>query len=324
MKKVKTTLRFALATALLISSITAEARSWRINNDATKKPHFADINAAVKSSDVVAGDTLYLDPGTTLSTEQNVTKKVTIIGCGYFLKNSPIMPATITQTVNITAAGSKMEGVEMTGFLCLGANNCTIERCKLSYVGYYRSNTATNCIIRQCYITGFIYGFSNTDTRTADWTIENNIIICSHYEPVIRYLYKPLIRNNYICQTGDSYCIGNIKSGTIENNIQINKKNASYIGSNREECVMSNNVTDTEAAIFTLEGTNDQRYRLKDDSPAKGAATDGGDCGPFGGLYPYVCSGFPLGIPRFESSDISTRPQDGLLQLNQKVVLQSE
>lgn len=53
MKKVKTTLRFAFSFALLMgSAVSAEAKSWRINSDASKKPHFTDINAAMSSSSV--------------------------------------------------------------------------------------------------------------------------------------------------------------------------------------------------------------------------------------------------------------------------------
>lgn len=48
----------------------------------------------------------------------------------------------------------------------------------------------------------------------------------------------------------------------------------------------------------------DKRYQIKQNSPARGFATDGGDCGPYGGPNPYVPSGLPsipliysLGVP---------------------------
>ena len=54
----------ALATTMLVAKAsTVHASSWRVNNDATKKAHFVDINAAMASEEVQAGDTLYLDPG---------------------------------------------------------------------------------------------------------------------------------------------------------------------------------------------------------------------------------------------------------------------
>ena len=71
------------ATFLVLAATTVQARSWRINNNANLKPDFTDINAAMSSESVAAGDTLYLDPGCNLVTTQNVTKQVTIIGCGY-------------------------------------------------------------------------------------------------------------------------------------------------------------------------------------------------------------------------------------------------
>ena len=80
----------------------------------------------------------------------------------------------------------------------------------------------------------------------------------------------------------------------------------------------------SEADIFTLTGQNDQRYQLKDDSPAKGAADDGGDCGPYGGRFPYVPSGYPLGMPRFETSAADTRPQSGQVSVTQTVTIQKQ
>lgn len=81
----KTFLTTALSAALLFAGgQQADAASWRINSNANRHAHFTSINAAMSSADVVAGDTLYLDPGFTLTDNQNVTKRVTIIGGGTF------------------------------------------------------------------------------------------------------------------------------------------------------------------------------------------------------------------------------------------------
>jgi hypothetical protein len=330
------------ALLLLCAGTTAQARSWRINNDTSKKAHFTDINAAMSSSEVVADDTLYIDPGTTLTGTQNVTKRVTIIGTGYFLNNG-MKAAAISATIYLSAANIKIEGLEMTGTVVLAANNITLERCKIGSISY--SGTAQNAAIRQCYIpNGQISGAGMTNNRTSNWIIENCIIIHTNgYDPIIN-LYRPLIRNNYARPnfSSASASIAHVSGATIVNNIFINTK---FIG-NAElydvtDCTVSNNVfhvasysttypgniiiaNNKEETVFALEGTNDQLYRLKEDSPAKGAATDGGDCGPYSGLYPYVPSGYPLGMPRFESSSVPVRPQDGQVRVTQKVVLQGE
>ena len=85
----KTIINIIIATALLAVATSATAKSWRINNNAAAAPDFASINAAMSSADVLAGDTLYLDPGTSLSGDQTVTKTVTIVGPGYFRADTP-------------------------------------------------------------------------------------------------------------------------------------------------------------------------------------------------------------------------------------------
>ena len=50
--------------------------------------------------------------------------------------------------------------------------------------------------------------------------------------------------------------------------------------------------------VFTVSGgTEDSKWRLSPDSPARGAGSGGTDIGAFGGVAPYVLSGVP-GMPR--------------------------
>ena len=333
MRKNKT-LSAALAALMLVClGNEMQARSWRINSDATKKPHFTDINAAMSSSDVVDGDTLYLDPGCLITAAQNVTKRVTIIGCGYFSNGAAVKPAVLKCYVYLKAEGCKMESCELdNGIIYFRAGHCTVERTKVAEIRW--ESTGQYCTVRQCYITHNIVGYGTTDTRSAYFTLENSIITQTTSDCTVQDLYMPTIRNNYLrCNNHPVY---RITQGVVENNIVMNPSNIENVGTSRVQCTLRNNIESKtgeadsqlgsadESQVFALEGTNDQRYRLKEDSPARGAAFDGGDCGPFGGMYPYVCSGYPLGMPCFESSTVPTRPQDGQLRVTQKVVLQSE
>ena len=101
--KAKQIFKAAVAAAVLtfVGAQTVSAKSWRVNNNSTKKANFVDINAAMASADVVAGDTLYLDPGSVLASAQTISKAVTVIGPGYFLQNG-MVAATINNTVNIS------------------------------------------------------------------------------------------------------------------------------------------------------------------------------------------------------------------------------
>jgi hypothetical protein len=319
------------------------ATSWRINNNATRHAHFTDINAAMSSTDVVDGDTIYIDPGCTLTTNQTVSKRVTIIGTGYFLNND-LQPATVNANITLKSAYIKVVGLQMTKTVYIGANNVTLERCNIGKV-LTTGTTAQYATIRQCYFpNGVIEGAGKTNTSSTHWTIENCIIIYTdNYDP-IQDLYFPIIRNNYIRPnySKGSASVAYVSNGMMVNNICINTKfiaNANPY--EMTDCVITNNVfhvaslketypnnvfidENTEEAVFALEGTNDQRYQLKEDSPAKGAANDGGDCGPFGGLYPYVFSGLPFGQPYFNSSSASFRATDGKVSFSNEVTIQTK
>ena len=349
MKKVKTTLRFAFAAALLLgSAASAEARSWRINSDASKKPHFTDINAAMASDDVVAGDTLYLDPGTRISAVQNVTKQVTVVGTGYYLDSSVMEEAILSNHVYLKAAGVRLEGVRITtgsspyAEIHIQAEGVSIERCRVEYV----SVEATDVLIRQC-IGYRVYGQGISSTASARCTIENSILATMGSQPLAN-LYEAVIRNNYVWTASTSnYPLTSIGQSTIVNNLFVGKSDPNRIFNNVNGTITNNVMSCTaatypscpdntylgalpsaayfsDAPIFDDDTDDKANVALKDFDPLIGAATDGGDCGPFGGMYPYVCSGFPLGMPYFGSSTVPTRPQDGQLRVTQKVVLQAE
>ena len=109
-KRKKLYLAFALMMTIAMTS-TATAKSWRINNNTSLKPHFTDLNAAMSSDEVQDGDTLYLDPGCTLSSTQTVSKAVTVVGTGYFLDALPYNQASIIGTLTISAEKSKLVGI---------------------------------------------------------------------------------------------------------------------------------------------------------------------------------------------------------------------
>ena len=329
---------------LFLAGGHADATSWRINNNANRKAHFTDINAAMSSSEVQAGDTLYLDPGCTLTTSQTVSKQVAIIGTGFFLPDGTHQVATISGVLYLSAANAKIEGVTMTGEVHIRAQYVTIERCRAtSSIKLSTNVNAQYATIRQCYLTYNISGYGNTSAYSAYWTIENNIILRTNYYHVIERLNNPIIRNNYILynySNNSYYPIAEIQGGIITNNIIFNKNTNNNVWGNVTDAVITHNVTSSaektdypdniyladsdESLVFKMEGTNDQKYQLKDDSPAKGYATDGGDCGPYGGTHPYIPSGYPLGMPRFVSNSAGTRATDNKVCFSNQLSIQEK
>ena len=334
----KTIAHFIIVTALLVVSTSAPAKSWRINNNLTADPDFTSINAAMSSTNVQAGDTLYLDPGCSLSGDQTVNKQVTIVGPGYFRADTPHAFSYLQNTLYIRAAYTKVEGIIMSNAdIIIYAQHVTIERCKLRDVrvgGYY--DDARYATIRQCY-GNQIYGQGWTSNNCAYCTIENCIL--RRDGTCIYDFYIPTIRQNYIMTSNSSHVLSSLESASITDNVIINTANSNYIFNYIANPVnISNNVIsgnenanypvnkygNTEAAVFKLEGLNDQRYQLKDDSPAKGYATDGGDCGPFGGLYPYVLGGLPNGYPYYTKAIIAPKSVNGKVNVSLNIKMQND
>ena len=342
--------RVILVMAITALSMTATANSWRINNDTTQKPDFADLNAAMSNEAVQTGDTLYLDPGCALTSNQTVTKQVTIVGCGYLRTDAPHRFAYITGKLYLRAAHIKVEGLIMDGDTYVDANYCTIERCKTAiiHITSDTKHTAQYATIRQCYSTR-VEGSGAESNNSAFATIENCIIRYTSFYGPIDNLYSPTIRNNYLKETlsdNDYYStvIKAVNNATIVNNIIVNASknnqllysvNSSTVTNNVMSCAESTYATmketnrftnsTAESAIFACKGINEAYYQLKDDSPAKGFAMDGGDCGPFGGLYPYVLGGLPSGYPYYTKTIIAPRPdENGKVKVSLQIKIQDE
>ena len=352
----KTTLfvKAASVVALLLLSSTANAKSWRIHNDTKYHPHFTDINAAMSSAEVQAGDTLYLDPGCTLLSEQTITKAVTIIGNGYFLQNG-MVPATIRAETKIKAANAKLMGVSFGSSVYIVANNITLERCRVYGSIRPLDRTRYGLNVLQCYIVtsdyhGALYGYSSSPFRNA--TIKNNIIMWKYTSSNTSYaaidiVHDSEISNNFIAaenQTAARYVLRNITNSQIYNNIIRNTKYPDYVFSNHDASynnAFHHNVVSATEGTFTnatdivwlgtndfsavfAEGADDAAFRLKEGSPAKGAAADGGDCGPYGGATPYVEGGIPLYHPFINDITVSAKPVNGKIKLNLNAKMQNE
>src|SRR4051812_48353519 len=82
MKKITT-----LATVLLFLLCTNStyAKIWRVNNITGINANYTDVNTAINAGTTQAGDTIHIEPSTTSYGNVSVSKRVVIIGNGYFL-----------------------------------------------------------------------------------------------------------------------------------------------------------------------------------------------------------------------------------------------
>ena len=163
------------------------------------------------------------------------------------------------------------------------------------------------------------------------------------------------ILRNTIIFVGDSYYnhdAVNVYNSTIQDNIIINPNRPSKVidfATNRGNIIRKNvlsmdgseignadvvanfpdnyYVSATEANTFTCTQSTyrtEQYFQLKDGSPAKNAAYDGGDCGAFGGSTPYIICGRPQGIPYITDVEVPAQPKDNKLTVTFKVANQNE
>ena len=329
----------------LIAVVLANATTWRINPNPSAKAQYQTVEEAMEDVHVQPGDTLLLDPG--YYGYVNVNKKnITIIGNGYFLgwnKGWAESDETIINEIMLTD-GCTIEGCTA-NYITPSGDGITIRRCKADQIGSgaYGYN---NCLMEQCIATGQIIA------RTAG-TVRNNIVIGQ----IVTYDTNGILieNNTVICNSLGNYVLSPNNGGSnciARNNIFIHKDQtlndnlvpaSSYMvyPEDLTGWSMYNNVTSiapeykdpkynnhdigaTVETLFLNEGSDDGKWRLSENSPAKNMAIDGGDCGAFGGRTPYVLSGVPQFIPHITKIEVPTRPTDGKITIKLKIENQDE
>lgn len=251
----------------------------------------------------------------------------------------------------LNAANVTIERCYLTGEINSSSDKCetfTGITIRQSYIKYAASGSASS----DCHYA--IKGYS-TGHRFTNAIIENNIIVLSGdyaYSP-IRYLNSCIIRNNYIKYMGKSsnYVLQDVSNSSIYNNVLLNSKTIDQVNSNvgnqphhniysaapatsgdesAEPIVVNGNNnyllgSADENLIFAMSGNNDERFsELKENSPAKGFGVDGADCGPSGGLYPYVVSGLPAYHPYYTNAVFSKTSDGTGINVSLKIKMQNE
>ena len=323
---------FFLAAAVLLSG-AMQARNWRINSIPEAKADFPSITDATASADVKDGDVLYLDPGCHLTGDQRVTKGVTIIGTGFNLGGSEMESSV--QNITIQCSDVVLTGVHIQNYLNANSTdykNVEVVRCKIGSV-----SASAPMLVASCYITSKVSLGSNARlynniilgpvSMNEGGIMRNNAIVCSNNNTFVgttrctivdniiinTYDYYPENVNNTLYYTDPSYgndIKGNILSNDADHVYADHPSNA-YVGA-------------TVADVFVNEGVYDERYRLKEDSPAKGAGYGGNDCGPFAGYYPYVMSCRPKNIPYIYDAIVPNHPTDNKITVTVKAKNQNE
>lgn len=319
---------------------TMFATVWRLNNRPGTDADFTSLqqahDAVFQGNQVVQpGDTLYLEASSGSYGNLVATKKLVIIGAGFFNALNPETQADFntsvvgTITFNGGSQGSSISGCSITNIV-VNTSEIVIER-NFFYIESHNShavrlnaNNISNIIIRNNYIRN-----NNSETWhgnqpnrvgnciTATHSNINSVIIMNNYLQVQRIHedkkalelgigFSGIVENNVI--------FGNttVHNCTFANNIlregsfsHSNTLRLHNIGNTTQFGYSNGNQSNINMNdVFVGSGSTDGRWQLKEGSPAIGAGVGGTDCGMFGGETPWVLSGIPK-IPAIYQLDLN-------------------
>jgi hypothetical protein len=314
---------------LFLSAMGVQAKIWRVNNDASKDPDFTTVTNAISTA--AAGDTLHIEPSSTVYPGFTLNKRLVIIGNGYFLSNNSGLQAnTLTSDFsgntilinNISANGSVISGLVVGTISLTNVSNITISHCLINSVQASSYAVAgVGITIKKCFIGSMDSGNSFSGNGDVTFTIENNIFSSQVGQSntttiTMRTTSRGLFRNNTVNSglnlvTLNNFYVSNnlFTVNTAQplggnNNIIRNNLNAGSGIVNSGGNVNNLNSVDMVATLVgPLTGTGpaatgDSRFQLKSGSPAAAAGETIGTvtnpaCGAIGATDPYRLSGIP-------------------------------
>lgn len=345
----KNNLKSLLILLLLLTANAAavSAKTWRLNPNVDAAAPFHSLSEALASEEVQPGDELLLDPGTYEESSLVISKPdITITGPGYGLTENTDWAESRSAIINCTSSLQiQANGVTLQGLVLQNGityrvdsngNNIdggTIQRCHLSYVrGFDSSKFPSHITIRQnlfqttdraniegvthCTINNNIFKGNIQSCKYS--AFENNCFIETRVT-ALHYFSNSYIRNNIITCYGDvNVMTGEVIYGNnvISNNIFSCTEPSDKFPDNIWQKYALNE-------IF-VEDTGLDGYFLREDSPAKGMASDGGDCGIFGGATPYVQSGRPANMPHITSAVIPSSPTNGEITVKLNIAVSND
>mgnify|MGYP001099436525 CR=1 FL=1 len=327
-----------VATTIIATIITQSsfAKIWRINNHSNYDgstlwgdnfggtaayPVFTQINQAVAFGIVNNGDTLHVEGSTVTYVFATITKKLVIIGTGYFLTDNPNTSNNVLETklarivFSAGSENSQLIGVDMVSAgnsfdrdVYIDVNGITVKRCRIEgqvVLGFPLSDVY---ILQNFFPNTVVSNAINTNgnsffTPPTDLIFNNNICqkTFTWGTPLANptTLWPILQCNNNVFDGPDNLANPNLAFSTSEfkNNILMptNAKvnitasagNVSYnIGTLSTQFGTADNnlVIAGISAIFVTSASPDGAYQVADASAADNSGSDGTDRGAFGGL----------------------------------------
>ncbi len=310
-----------LATTFLIT--TLQAKIVYLNNE-LEQPNISE-NLYTNWSDTYAavsdGDTIYVAGSNNSYGDVDIDKPLVIIGPGYYLDKR-----TTTQINKRSAVfgeinfingsdNSKLVGISVIStnvydgiFLYADVDNISINSCFIPRIHIRNENgfIYENIQVKKCFL--WYSGLTSStnvyhDGICSNLVFSNNIVNGTMRIPVGSdgiFTYNLFMSNNLF--------FGNTSSLDISNNIYLNENENEFTIQPLPDASVHHNISLTgafgndndnftapQSTLFVSNenASSDGMHMLSENSPAKGAGSNGTDIGPLGGPDPYRLSGLP-------------------------------
>jgi hypothetical protein len=313
-----------------------EAKTWRVNNGSNYNgttlwgsnfggnpafPVFKQVDQAIAWGSVVDSDTIHVESSQFIYAAATLTKKVVLIGTGYFLADNQytgnnLQDSKITRVnFNEGSEGSTVMGLNVVvntniadGYIQIAADNITIKRCRIERSIYFHITggsgiqrvTVVQNYFPDNYETNALYYTNSFFVPPVEVIFNNNI--CKKVLVWQRSSSTPSWEiaqcKNNIFDGPDNLATPNLRfaSSGFSNNIlmPVNAivditatpaQIAYNIGTQTNQFGTSNNniVVPDIASLFVGGNSKDGFYQIKQGSQAYQNGSDGTDRGAFGG-----------------------------------------
>lgn len=297
------------------------ATSWRVCSKPEARANFTSVANAVASNSVFAGDTLYLEPGHFEETTVNITKKLVIIGPGYFFEENGINVANPGEAVFgrgfIMSRGVTIIGCRSSYYVTL-SDSITLDRCVI-YKGSgdkaISGADVDNVMVKNCFIFGNV-NYNNGNGRGPSYNnVFQNNIIHGNFIDIYNNCHSFIIRNNTIVESfASTDMVRAFQYSEIYNNIIINMTSeyritvvnqipdTTFYSQYALQCNATNNVHHNilsnspnssylncifnakveDVLIWNDANTFEEKYKHIANGPAVGAGVNGTTCGAYG------------------------------------------
>tara|TARA_R110002020_G_scaffold259768_3_gene473896 strand:+ start:47289 stop:48386 length:1098 start_codon:yes stop_codon:yes gene_type:complete len=318
------TISVYLVIPLLICSQSVHAKIWRVNNQSNYDntiswgenyggtpayPVFKQINEAVANANVMDGDTLHIEGSSLVYDVATVTKRLVIIGPGYFLTENPKVANTTydarigyisfeegSQNSELIGISIINNGSSSHGRVYIRVNDITVKRCKIRYGIEFGSSLIDTYILQNYFVDGSNALYTNGSSSFVppqDIIFNNNILITK----LIWSGWQILECNNNVFDGPANELNLDFNTGSFQNNILKAAGITANINDGTNNNVEYNTVSNSgvftgtpgvvwEPAmvnLFVENGTTDGQYQLRSDATNNVVGSDDAERGPFGG-----------------------------------------